>query len=502
MTSNSSYDIFTNNYTIYNSDYDTQFMIESNNYINTFTTNSSNGGLMITSNGDITITASNTVNVDADIDATGYNITCDVLTYTTLNPSIIGNTGPTGATGDTGPTGPIGDTGPTGAIGDTGPTGPIGPTGAIGDTGPTGAIGPTGASGPIVGLSSILTVNNNAGSTGINMNNQQVNNLPFITTGYSPQIPLKLDYGNGAGFHLQDSNNSVYFESDNNGQLSISVNQNNNNSNLLFQNLYKTSLLFGTIMNITDSSNNSILGSSTQLQITTPNVYLPSGYITLNPQSILTSSNLLKGEIAIDVSSNNLSIYDGKYWNKVTHKSLSFGYNNQISGFNANQIAFSFYLTDTTGLSSNSLISLHLNSVFTLTTGSSTTTIMISGMIVSLNIYNIMAGNTGTISSSSSSTSLTACGYADLGMIKILEDSTGTWINTYTNYPQIQVSGFTYTSSGITGSGTCNITIYPAPVTGGFTGYNSGSNGVIELKCDTGFPKPYNTQFIYSTIPL
>ena len=338
------------------------------------------------------------------------------------------------------------------------------------------------------------------------MNNQQVNNLPFITTGYSPQIPLKLDYGNGAGFHLQDSNNSVYFESDNNGQLSISVNQNNNNSNLLFQNLYKTSLLFGTIMNITDSSNNSILGSSTQLQITTPNVYLPTGYITLNPQSILTSSNLLKGEMAIDVSSNNLSIYDGKYWNKVTHKSLSFGYNNQISGFNANQIAFSFYLTDITNLSSNSLISLHLNSVFTLTTttGSSTTTIMISGMIVSLNIYNIMAGSTGPISSYSSSTSPTACGYADLGMIKILEDTAGAWVGAYTNYPQIQVSGFSSTISGSTGSGTCNITIYPAPtgVTGGFTGYNSGSNGVIELKCDTGFTKPYNTQFIYSTIPL
>jgi hypothetical protein len=92
------------------------------------------------------------------------------LTYSTLQDTLIGPTGPAGigATGPTGaassvagPTGPQGNTGPQGSIGPTGnnstvpgPTGPqgdasnvagpTGPQGGAGPTGPQGSIGPTG----------------------------------------------------------------------------------------------------------------------------------------------------------------------------------------------------------------------------------------------------------------------------------------------------------------------------------------------------------------------
>lgn len=58
-----------------------------------------------------------------------------------------GPAGPTGATGLTGATGPAGATGPQGPAGPTGATGPAGPTGAQGPAGPTGVQGPAGTAG-------------------------------------------------------------------------------------------------------------------------------------------------------------------------------------------------------------------------------------------------------------------------------------------------------------------------------------------------------------------
>jgi hypothetical protein len=107
-------------------------------------------------------------------------------------------TGPTGQTGPTGSpsivTGPIGQTGPTGnasiVTGPTGSpsivTGPTGQTGPTGNasvvTGPTGSpsivTGPTGPTGSGSGqnLSQTLAIGNIAGTTGINMNNQNISN--------------------------------------------------------------------------------------------------------------------------------------------------------------------------------------------------------------------------------------------------------------------------------------------------------------------------------------
>ena len=65
--------------------------------------------------------------------------------------------------------------------GHTGPTGPagVGHTGAIGATGPAG-VGPTGP-GASQTLSQTLMLNNSAGSTGINMNNQPITNCELIS---------------------------------------------------------------------------------------------------------------------------------------------------------------------------------------------------------------------------------------------------------------------------------------------------------------------------------
>jgi hypothetical protein len=68
--------------------------------------------------------------------------------------------------GHTGPTGPTG-------VGHTGPTGPAGVTGPAG-------IGHTG-SGASQTLSQTLMLNNSAGSTGINMNNQPITNCELIS---------------------------------------------------------------------------------------------------------------------------------------------------------------------------------------------------------------------------------------------------------------------------------------------------------------------------------
>ncbi len=62
-------------------------------------------------------------------------------------------------TGLQGPTGPTGETGSNGAIGPTGPTGPTGETGSNGAIGPTGATGPTGTD------TSLITINEQTGTT-------------------------------------------------------------------------------------------------------------------------------------------------------------------------------------------------------------------------------------------------------------------------------------------------------------------------------------------------
>ena len=119
--------------------------------------------------------------------STGVTGPAGAGTGTTGYTGYTGCTGPagvgTGATGYTGYTGYTGFTGPagvsTGATGYTGYTGYTGPAGVgTGATGYTGYTGPTG----IQNLAQTLAIGNNAGATGIDMNQQTISNVPNITS--------------------------------------------------------------------------------------------------------------------------------------------------------------------------------------------------------------------------------------------------------------------------------------------------------------------------------
>lgn len=79
-------------------------------------------------------------------------------------------------------------TGPAG-VGHTGPTGPTGHAGVTGPAGAIGATGPAGVGTTVPGasqtLSQTLALNNSAGSTGINMNNQPITNCELISPSIS-----------------------------------------------------------------------------------------------------------------------------------------------------------------------------------------------------------------------------------------------------------------------------------------------------------------------------
>ena len=76
-----------------------------------------------------------------------------------LSASLVGPTGPTGATGNIGPTGSDGNSGAVGPTGDTGSVGALGPTGATGETGPTGPAG-------LAGFVAPPTLSNDPGTAG------------------------------------------------------------------------------------------------------------------------------------------------------------------------------------------------------------------------------------------------------------------------------------------------------------------------------------------------
>jgi hypothetical protein len=78
-----------------------------------------------------------------------------------------------------------------GLSGSTGPTGPTGPTGSNGTNGATGATGPTGISNQT--LAQTLILGNSAGSTGINMNSNDITNVGNITS----TSDLNLNAGSG-----------------------------------------------------------------------------------------------------------------------------------------------------------------------------------------------------------------------------------------------------------------------------------------------------------------
>lgn len=123
--------------------------------------------------------------------------------------------GPQGATGPRGPQGAIGSVGYTGA------TGPMGPTGVPGVTGPPAN----------QNLESVLSVGNNAGATGINMNLNNIDNINILTCDVGTGNTSIL---NVSSLTINDSNNNNYIQLDNAlSALVPTINVNDGTSNLL-----------------------------------------------------------------------------------------------------------------------------------------------------------------------------------------------------------------------------------------------------------------------------
>ena len=156
----------------------------------------------------------------------------------------------------------------------------------------------------------------------------------------------------------------------------------------------------------------------------------------------------------------------------------------------------------------NSLVTFHMNYCFvltdTLTTPYETTSIMISGAMITFDLYAIMVeGNTNTFSSNQITNlpgpSNGFCnGYADMGMIKISQPVTDDWVMKYQPYPLLIATNISYTGGILT----FTFELQPADPTEIFpTKIISGCNAVCELKNDMFIPSPYKIKFNGSGIP-
>jgi len=78
----------------------------------------------------------------------------------------------------------------------------------------------------------------------LNLNNNNIRNLHTITTNYSPQTPLVLDYGNGSGFSITSGAGSTTITSNNNGILTFTASDKCvfNNTTNIFTDIQLTSL--------------------------------------------------------------------------------------------------------------------------------------------------------------------------------------------------------------------------------------------------------------------
>jgi len=86
----------------------------------------------------------------------------------------------------------------------------------------------------------------------LNMNSHNIRNVDTITTNYSPDTPIYLDYGNGGGFTISSAQGSTTIVSNNNGVLDI-------NST-------------GSISSTATSASNTITGSNVGIYSTTGGV--------------------------------------------------------------------------------------------------------------------------------------------------------------------------------------------------------------------------------------
>lgn len=295
---------------------------------------------------------------------------------------------------------------------------------------------------------------------------------------------------------LNNSSNNCIFGYNN----SISVNQSGcfGISNAIN---HTNTILIGS--NSSTTNENLIeLGSSTQT------TRLANGYLQFTPTTTFTNGiSQPKSTIATSRDNNNIYAYDSLYWTRLTQKNCPFGWNN-TEGF---QVAKMEITIIPTGLPTpNSLVTFHMNYSFVLTDKSTTpyetTSIMISGAMITFDLYAIMVEeNTNQFNSNQASnlpgpTDQYCNGYADLGMIKINQPAgTKDWIKDYNPYPLLVATNMSYISNTLI----LTFELQPAdPITKTFPStIISGCNAVCELKNDMFIPSPYKINFNGSGVP-
>jgi len=266
--------------------------------------------------------------------------------------------------------------------------------------------------------------------------------------------------------------------------------------------------IFGNQSNIQNQNTTIIGNSSTSTYDNTIHLaqtpYISTGYLRFNPISTFTSITPQNNVYACSTNSNQLYNWDGNYWTQLTQKNCPYGYSNQTGLATAN-MAVNINMTGTP--SPNTLVTFHINCVFNITDTSvspyETTSIMISGAMVTLDLYSIAVQlNTTTFNSYQSVNTNTGStyptGFADIGMIKINQPTLSDWITSYPTYPRINVVNIGY--NVVNNRVDCGIQILPAPIASVFpTTIQSACNAVIELKNDTYIPSPYKINLVSNT---
>lgn len=374
-------------------------------------------------------------------------------------------------------------------------------------------VNPTLSGDILIGTSQTDTIDFNTSTFSTSINNTIINTINQLSTGTNN---VMIGYNSDSGFIQTGCNNTIIgsniqFTYDISGNVIIG-------SGTLFNNSATNSVAIGNDISITNNNcvifgvgNVSTKDNQISLGTITQFTYVPSGYLCLQPITLPTTAptinNFYIGQMAIDQNTNNINVWDGLYWNKMTQKNYSFGYNN-TNGLKYAVVNFNWNASNL-GLAKQSLITLHMNFSYAITDTSVspnlTTTLMVSGAMVVLDLYAIMVMNnytpfntSQTINNPPVSNQYTS-GYADLGMVKVLQPSGSDWLGTYPNYPQILVNGITYNSGSQ--SGQVSLNFYPAtPATTFPTTISSGMNGVIEFKNDNFMPSPYKSSFTSSNV--
>ena len=314
-----------------------------------------------------------------------------------------------------------------------------GPTGNTGPTGITGSIGPTGPTGiAIQSLAQTLLIGNSAGSTGINMNGNNINNVNFINgtqnsnltmgvTGNSSNVNINggdkislIAYGNsGDNIYLNATNGNTTFSSANTTLMAaageVIINSNNENITL---NAYTRGILLnggdGTLYGL-DSNN---------ITLTTQDGTLSGGHIgniKLNSAgSILETSQLVSLVDGINTTHINLdmrTLIDQVPTIEFEKDSLfAFIYKNNdmyITTDQGLQITSDKQLTITSNFDSIDLYAVNGNVNVNSNLNMNTYDITSANSITSTNFYGVLNGNATSANTATNATNATNVAIAD-----------------------------------------------------------------------------------------